>query len=223
MKIKGLTRFALVLSLCFSSQLLQANSEWQEVINQSGVTLSQRILPGKTYKQIKGVMTIKGRIAPLVEILHKPELCPQWLNDCRSSEIVKQINPAERINYTVVDAPFLLEDRDMYIHSKAQFDSHTNTVTISLRGVENYAETKPNRVRVKSLNGFWKFQQLNKNQVKVSYQMYSDPQVLPAPAVNSSTPKSLLKTFNKLRQLAHSPAMRNIRFQPAKLKAITVR
>lgn len=223
MKFKGLSGAVLALGLCFTTPSLQADTGWQEVINQSGIKLSQRVLPGKIYKQIQGEMTIPGNIAQLTGILNDPKLCAQWLNDCRASKVVKQINTAERINYTVVDAPFMLEDRDMYIHSKAQYDSRSETITILLRGVENFATAVTGKVRVKSLNGFWRFHQLDAQNVRVSYQMYSDPQVTPVSAVNASTPKGLLKTFTKLRKLVNSPALRNLRFKPGELEAITVR
>lgn len=223
MKIKGLSHSLLALGLCFSASVSQAAGEWREMINTSGIVLSQRALPDKAYQQIQGQMTIEGRIDSLVAILNNPDLCVRWLNACRSSKVVKQVNEAERINYTVIDAPFPFEDRDMYIRSKAGYDSQTKTVTISLQGVHNYAAIQGQRVRVQSLNGFWQFKQLENQRVKVSYQMYSDPKITPPSVVDSFAPNSLLKTFTNLRKLAGSPPYQNIRFQPAELKAITVR
>ncbi|MEZ5536650.1 MAG: hypothetical protein R3F02_13625 [Thiolinea sp.] len=223
MKTKSLATALFILSLCAVTPALQAADNWREVLNKSGIVLSQRDLPGKTYQQIQGQMTLKGRIDALVGILNNPGLCKQWLNGCLASNVVKQINPAERINYTVVDVPFPFQDRDMHVRSKASYDSKTDTVTIALQGIDNYAGAQQNRVRVKSLNGFWRFRQLDEQQVSVSYQMYSDPGITPVAAVNSFSADSLFKTFSNLRQLASSPAHRGVRFSPAELKAITVR
>lgn len=222
MKIKGLSSSLLVLALCFASAA-QAAGEWREVLNTSGIVLSQRTLPGKAYQQIQGQMTIEGKIDSLVGILNDPSLCVRWLNDCRSSRVVDKISPAERISYTIVDAPFPLEDRDVYVRSKAAYDSQTKAVTITLRSIPDYAATQEKKIRVQSLNGFWRFRQLNDQQVRVSYQMYSDPQITPASLVDSFSPTSLLKTFTNLRKLATSPPYQNIRFKPAELQAITVR
>lgn len=223
MTLKELSSLIAAVSLCLSIPAVQAAGGWQEKLNKSGIVLSQRAVPGKAYQQIQGQMVISGRIDPLVGILNNPGLCSQWLNNCLSSKIVEQVNPAERINYTVVDAPLLYEDRDMYIRSKASYDSQAKAATITLQGIENYAAAQGKRVRVKSLNGFWRFQQLNEHQVRVSYQMYSDPQITPASAVDSFSPESLFKTFSNLRRLATSPAHQNIRFKPAELQAITRR
>nr|CAA6804468.1 MAG: Unknown protein [uncultured Thiotrichaceae bacterium] len=223
MKFKGLSFALLLFSLCLTNTTLQAAGGWREIINESGIVLSQRTLPGRTYQQIQGQMTISGRIDTLTSILNNPALCSQWLNGCRSSQVVKKLSQAERINYTVIDAPFPLEDRDMYVRSKAGYDSHTKTVTITLQGIHNFAAEQGKRVRVMSLNGFWKFKQLDNEQVKVSYQMHSDPQITPPSVVDSFSPSSLLKTFTRLRKLATSPAHRNIRFTPAELQSITTR
>ena len=222
-KIKGLSHSLLALGLCFSTSALQAAGEWREMINTSGIVLSQRTLPGKAYQQIQGQMTIAGQIDSLVGILNNPGLCVRWLNDCRLSTVVKQISEAERISYTVIDAPFPLEDRDMYVRSKAGYDSQTKTVTITLQGIHNYAAVQAGKVRVQALNGFWQFKQLEDQQVRVTYQMLSDPQITPASVVDSFAPKSLLKTFTNLRKLAGSPPYQQIRFKPAELQAITVR
>lgn len=223
MTIKGLSSLVLAVSLCLSISATQAANGWQEKFNKSGIVLSQRTVPGKAYQQIQGHMTISGRIDPLVGILNNPGLCNKWLNSCISSKIVEQVTPAERINYTVIDAPLLYENRDMYIRSKAAYDSQAKAVTITLQGVENYAAVQGKQVRVKSLNGFWRFQQLDEQQVRVSYQMYSDPQITPVSVVDSFSPESLFKTFSNLRTLATSAAHRNVRFKPAELQAITVR
>jgi hypothetical protein len=223
MKTKELSRLILLLGLGFGTSVTQAADGWREMLNKSGIVLSQRALPGKTYQQIQGQMIVNGRIDSLVGILNNPQLCSKWLNGCLSSSVVSQLSPAERINYTVVDAPLLFEDRDMYVRSKASYDSHSKAVTITLQGVDNYGAAQGKRVRVKSLNGFWRFQQQNDQQVKVNYQMYSDPQITPVSAVDSFSPESLFKTFSNLRKLVNSPALRNVRFKPGELEAITVR
>lgn len=68
MKIKGLSHSLLALGLCFSASVSQAAGEWREMVNTSGIVLSQRALPDRTYQQIQGQMAIEGRIDSLVAI-----------------------------------------------------------------------------------------------------------------------------------------------------------
>lgn len=200
---------------------LQA-SEWQQIITQDGITISQRSVPGKTYKQTQGVAVMPGTIAPLVAIIQNGALCTQWLNYCRSSKTVKNLSPTERVDYTVMDAPYLFKDRDMYIRSIISYDSTSRTATIELNGLDDYGPVQAGKVRVLSLRGYWRFQQVNEQQVKMDYQIYSNPRITPASAVNRSSPKGVFKTFTKLHQLASSPKFRHIKFDPARLRAITV-
>ena len=222
MKNNLLVIAALVLCTASMAAPLQA-STWVEVLKQDDITLSQRLLPGKTYKQVAGSTVIPGTIGSLVAIMDNTAFCPRWLTNCRSSRTVKKISAAERIDYMVMDAPFLLSDRDMYVSSTTSYDSKSHTVTIQMNGQEKHAPPQEGRVRVLDLQGQWRFQQLNEQQVKIEYLMYSDPQITPASAVDASSYKGVFKTLSNLRKLANSPKLRNSKLDPARLKAITVR
>ena len=222
MKSRFLLWVVVLLAFCLVLPSAQAN-DWKQVKHEGGIVLSQRALSTKAYQQVIGTTIIPGKIDALMAVLDNPELCVQWLHDCRSSRTVKRINTAERIDYTVMDAPFMLDDRDMYIHSKASYDSHDHTVTIALRGMENYAAEQPGRVRVLDLQGHWRFQQINDRQVKIEYLIYINPQVKPASLYDALSAEMAFKTLVKLRKLATSTRFRDSKFDPARLKAITVR
>lgn len=222
MKNRFLLTITGLLILCLALSGAQA-SEWTQVKNENGVILSQRSLPGKAYQQLRGTVLMPGKIDALMAILDNPGFCVQWLHDCRTSRTVKRINTAERIDYTVMDAPFMLDDRDMYIHSKASYDSQSRTATIQLRGMENYDTGQPRRVRVLGLQGHWRFQQLDETQVRIEYLIYLDPQVKPASLYDAMSADLAFKTLDKLRKLAGSARFRDVKFDPVRLKAITVR
>lgn len=208
--------------LLLFSGITQANPDWQLLSADAGITLEKRELPGKPYHQFRAQMIVPVPMDPLLAIFEDPSYCTQWLHDCRQSKTVQQINPRERIDYTVIDAPFPLNDRDMYIRSSVSYDSQNEIITINLRGVESHAE-QPGRVRVLDLQGHWRFRQLNDQQLRVDYLIYNNPQVTPASLVNASMPGNIFNTFKKLRALASSEQFRHIKAPPERLQAIKVR
>ena len=206
---------------CLLAGLAHATGSWRPISNERGIQLFQRTVPGKVYQENRVNMVIKGTVAGIAAILNDASLCTKWVSDCRFSKVVQRLNTAERINHTVIDAPLLYEDREMYFHSSARYQSAHKTLVISMMGQDDFGPAHEQRVRVKSIRGTWRLQQVNDLQVRVDYQMYSDPQVMPAIIVDTFISESLFKTMDKLRSLAASAKYKTMQFDAEQLRVLT--
>lgn len=172
----------------------------------------------------KGVMTVDATPEALIAVLRDAPACPRWVFGCKQGELMETVNPAERINYTVLSSPFPLEDRDIYMHSLTRYQRKTNTLSVILTGREKYAPEQQGRTRVLDLRGSWVFQQLDDGKVRVTYQIYSNPQVaLGGSVVSEHMVKSVFGTLQGLRKLVKEPKYRDKRFTEAEIKAIEIK
>ncbi|QLQ32460.1 MAG: hypothetical protein HZT40_13680 [Candidatus Thiothrix singaporensis] len=148
---------------------------WVVKQDEGGIQVRQQ-KTGSPHETTNGVVEMATTLDALAAVLKDISACPRWVHGCVEGRLVKTLSPAERITYTVVDAPFPLENRDMYIDSVIRYNRSTSTLTITLTGKENYAPAAPSRTRVLGLRGSWVFQQASPGHVRVSYQIQLDPQ-----------------------------------------------
>lgn len=211
-------------SLCCLFLLLvapaYADGKWVTKMEKAGIQVQQQN-GGKAFT--KGSMVLDAEPDALLAVLADAPACPRWVYSCKKGELVETINPAERITYTVLDSPFMLEDRDIYMHSRSRYQRKTKTVTVTLTGREKYAPEQKGRVRVLDLQGSWIFQQLNSGKIQVTYQIYSNPQVkLGVSVVNDHMIKSVWGTLQGLRKLVEQPKYRDKKFTEAEIREIEV-
>lgn len=172
----------------------------------------------------KGVMTVGATPDALIAVLRDAPACPRWVFGCKEGKQAEIINPAERINYTVLSSPFPLEDRDIYMHALTRYQRKTSTITVTLTGREKYAPEQQGRTRVLDLRGSWVFQPLEPGKVQVTYQIYTNPQVtLGTSVVNDHMVKSVFGTLQGLRKLVKEPKYHDKQFTEAEIRAIEVK
>ncbi len=198
-----------------------ADGQWVLKKEESGIQVQQQ---NGDKAVTKGVMLVDATPDALIAVLRDAPACPRWVFGCKQGKLVETISPAERINYTLLSSPFPLEDRDIYMHSLTRYQRKNNTITVTLTGREKYAPEQEGRTRVLDLRGYWAFQQLNDGTVRVTYQLYSNPQVaLGVSAVNEHMVKSVFGTLQGLRKLAKEPQYHDKQFTEAEIREIEVK
>lgn len=195
---------------------------WVVKQDEGGIQVRQQ-KTGSPHETTNGVVEMATTLDALAAVLKDISACPRWVHGCVEGRLVKTLSPAERITYTVVDAPFPLENRDMYIDSVIRYNRSTSTLTITLTGKENYAPAAPGRTRVLGLRGSWVFQQASPGHVRVSYQIQLDPQAPFNGPSNDHLVESVFNTLKNLRAVVQEPPYRNARFSEEEIRQIEVR
>ncbi|MBU0654946.1 MAG: hypothetical protein KJ914_07385 [Gammaproteobacteria bacterium] len=195
---------------------------WVVRQNEDGILVQQQ-QTGSPHETTRGVVETETTLDALVALLKDVEACPRWVHACKEGRLVATLNPSERIAYSVLDSPFPLQDRDMYIYSTVRYKRKQGTIVINLRGRENHAPVQPGRTRVLDLQGSWVFQQVSPGHVRVSYQIQANPQAPFNGPSNDHMAESVFKTLQNLREVVKEPKYRDARFSEEEIRSIEVK
>ncbi|GAB4513919.1 MAG: hypothetical protein Tsb0020_32290 [Haliangiales bacterium] len=193
---------------------------WEEEKAEDGITVSSREVSGSDLKEFKGLVYMDTTIQSLVALMNDTEAATKWLHDCKEAKVAKDISTAERVTYTVVNAPWPLDDRDMYVHSKISYDRAKEQISIKLTGKEGFAPKKDGKVRVRSIRGWWVFTQTKSGKVRVVYQIYSDAQAPSDSAANGAMEDAVFESLKNMRRLVQKAPYKGYKFPDEMIKAI---
>ncbi len=179
---------------------------WEVAQDKDGITVYTRVVQGCSFKEYKAVTQVDATLASLVALVADITACPEWIYTCKSGRLLDRISPTETFTYTVNEAPWPVSDRDAVVRNVLTFEPRDRSVTITITGVPDYIPPVKGRVRVKMIQGCWRFTQIAENRVQVVYQVLNDPGGnLPSWLVNSvvvSQPYHTLMNLIKMLKLA---------------------
>lgn len=203
-------------------QVYADEASWVVRQNEDGIRIEQQ-QTGSPHETTRGVVEVGATLEALAALLKDIEACPRWVHGCKEGRLVKTISPARRIAYSVLDTPFPLQDRDMYVESVVRYNRKSGTLVIILTGRENYAPEQPGRTRVLGLHGSWVFQQISPGHVRVTYQIQANPQAPFNGPSNDHLAESVFNTLQNLRKVVQEPQYRDANFSEAEIRAIEVK
>lgn len=173
------------------------DSDWALVQDSQGIRIYQQ--PSSSGHAItRGMMNMDTSIDAVLSVMRDNKACARWLFACRSNQTIHTESDNERLDYTVIDSPFVYSDRDMYVYSTGDYNKVTQTFTIRSSGRENYDKGQPNRVRIKSIQVFWRLKKISLNKISVLYQVSSDPQLVKSSFLDNHVAKSVFITLRNL-------------------------
>lgn len=150
----------------------------------------------------RGMMEMESSIDAVLSVMRDSKACIRWLYACKSNRTISVESPSKRLDYTVIDSPFLYADRDMYVYSTSEYNKNTQTLTIRNSGRENYDTGQPNRVRIKSIQAFWQLKKISPNKISVIYQLSSNPQLMKSSFLDNHVAESVFHTLRNLEKVS---------------------
>lgn len=206
------------LALALSTPAAHADGGWVVKKEQGGIQVSQR-QTGSAHEVTRGQMSVAASVAAVAALLDDIAACPRWVHDCIEARRVEMPDLAHRLDYTVIQLPLLLQDRDMYIWSETRYDPATQTLSVALTGKENYDKGQAGRTRILGLKGSWVVKQITPQQTQIDYEIYLDPRVTLGDAANANLVTSVFQTLRKMRAVVKEDKYHNAQFDDAFLKA----
>ncbi len=157
------------------------------------------------FKSIKATFTVNARLSQLAAfVLDINNYCAWQYNTIRAS-LLQKINEQEVIYYTEIAAPWPAGNRDMIVDLQVSQDSKTKVMTITAKGVPQWAPENNHLIRVPLSFATWTVIPLSPSHLKVEYFIEIDPGgSVPAWMVNlvsAQAPYDSFKTLkDKIRQ-----------------------
>jgi hypothetical protein len=78
-----------------------------------------------------------------------------------------------------------------------------------MSGREAYDKGQPGRVRVKDLQGYWSMKKTSANKTILTYQMYSNPQLMASGFLNNHLVDSVFHTLKNLAVVSKEAKYKN--------------
>jgi hypothetical protein len=152
------------------------------------------------FKSIKATFTVNARLSQLAAfVLDVNNYCDWQYNTIRAS-LLKKINEQEVIYYTEIAAPWPAGNRDMIVDLEVFQDSMTKVMTITAKGVPQWAPENNRLIRVPMSLAKWTVIPLSPSRLKVDYFIEIDPGgSVPAWMVNLVSAQAPYDSFKTLK------------------------
>jgi hypothetical protein len=179
-----------------------ADDGWVEDANEKGVVVTTKTEAGRGLPIFRGVGTVDAGVFEILAVLDDTAHATDWMADCKSARVVKQINELERIEYNRIAAPWPVADRDTVIRSWVEGSVAKRDVWARFQQVTSPdAPAVSGVVRMPRLVGFYHLEAIDAGHTKVTYQVDADPGgLLPDWLVKLTSRKLPIETLVGLRK-----------------------
>jgi len=176
----------MVLFLLITGTVASAE-EWKVVRAEQGIVVSIRKVEGSPIAETRAVMTLKGvSLSTALALISDVSYQHVWIDSLDESRMLAEINPTERIIYTLSKAPWPVADRDAVVRSKFTFDREKGVVRVESHAEPDYIPENKGVVRIRKVDSSWTITRLSPEEIEVRYQVHSEPGgSLPAWMVNN--------------------------------------
>lgn len=197
----------------FSRSEFVRENGWELQKDEDGIQIFSRTLPGSKLKQRKGTAIINSDINGVVALIKDAEAGPLWIDRMIDFKSLKIVSEKEWYTYSELEIPWPFENRDLITQNVISQDPKTRTVTITLTSFPKFIPVKEGKVRMGESEGSWTIEPLGKEQVKITYLMWSEagkftfPQAFITPIVVNS----IHSTIKNMKKLLESEKYKNVK------------
>lgn len=200
----------LLMSILLSFSISASEWELKKHDEENNIKVYTRLMPNSDsdFKEFKGVTYIKSRVTPFVALLDNAELACEWMHNCVKFEFIDEKSATQKTSYSINNAPWPVTDRDLVIYSETVQDKDSSAVTISLSSAFDKVANDDDYIRVKELQGEWKFTPMDDGIVEVTYQLFLDPAgSLPSMIAATTVVDTPYYTLLNLREIINTPEL----------------
>lgn len=202
---KWVSRSLIVNVLIFLlSSFANAESDgWDLRHSKEGLNVYTKHIEGAQIKSFRAEMIANAPFELVMSVLEDVQHYPDWFHLCRSYELLEgSMKEGEYVGYYIVEAPWPLKDRDVYVKNKMSQDPATHTVTILTDAVADFRPVKDEFTRVPEVYGRWTVRPVDKEHTYVEFIGHGHPGgIIPVWVANLVVTDIPKKTFENLRSV----------------------
>lgn len=148
--------------------------EWSLDKQAEGINVYTRPVAGSGIKQFKGVADFEAPAEKVVALIRDSDRFKDWFPNTPESKLLDRKDKVS-YQYSVMDAPWPVSDRDNVLRSVLTRDADTGVVEIQITAAPDFYPEQPDRVRVRTANGYWRIEPLDPNRSRVTFSMHLEP------------------------------------------------
>jgi hypothetical protein len=173
--------------------------DWHLERDKSGVKIYTRFIKGWDLKQFKAVVNIKTDLSSVEKTIRNAVGRNNWMYNTFDTKDIKKVSDNEIYSYSRVAAPWPVSDRDnvtKYTYKKVS----DKEIYVYLSNVNGIAPEKSGIVRIKRMEGYWHFKDLDNGFIQVSQIAVAEPGgSIPAWLANSAVIDSPYNTLLNMK------------------------
>lgn len=137
----------------------------------------------------------------LIKFLFKVENYPEWQYNMVDAELLNKISDDEMMYRSEIDAPWPVEDRELFNNFKVIRDAGPERISIIISNIPSDRPLQSNLIRVPFFSAIYHITEVNKSELKVIYNLRIDPGgSVPAWLVNIAMAEGPYESFRNLKK-----------------------
>lgn len=151
-----------------------AEVSWRLDREQDGIVVYTRPVEGSGIREFKGSARVAASVDSIRALLRDADHFKDWFpNTIESRLLDREGNVAYQ--YSVLDLPWPVSDRDNVFRSETETDSATGRISIRVTAAPDYHPEQPERVRVRRAIGQWLLEPVSPGETQVTFTMHLEP------------------------------------------------
>lgn len=191
--------------LLATATFASAEANWELIKQTADTKIYTRENPKDRIKELKVVTRMDATVDELLSVYLDGNNHFRWYPACLTSKVVRKVNDSDVQVYHHIDNPWPVQDRDYVIELKATRDASTGGALVNYKQVPTATPMGKDCVRMRKIEGYWKFDPGSDGKTIVSYVLNFDPGGnTPASLINMSLSNIGTTTFDAMSKYANS-------------------
>ena len=118
--------------------------------------------------------TVHASVDVILRVLRDSDRFKTWFPNTSESRLLDREGAVSH-QYSVMDAPWPVEDRDNVLRSVTSRDAGTGVVEIVVDAEPDYYPVQVDRIRVQKAHGSWRLEPIGEDETRVTFMMHLEP------------------------------------------------
>lgn len=147
---------------------------WTLERDRDGIVIHTRPVAGSGIDEFRGTALVPAPVDAVRAVLRNVDDFELWFPNTSESRLLSR-EANVQLQYTVIDAPWPVSDRDNVFRSETTRDPSTGVVRIAVTADPDRQPEQPDRVRVRHARGEWLLEPVAPEQTRVTFTMHLEP------------------------------------------------
>ena len=148
---------------------------WRDVLDDDGIRISQRAVPGRALPEFRAVAEIAASRWEVLAVIVDVPSQPKWMHRLSETRVLHTEEPLGAVFYLRMDMPWPVSDRDVVLRSDTEFPEAGRSVTRFALTSRAGSEPIQGVIRMPRLRGHYALTALGPKRTRVEYQVDADP------------------------------------------------
>lgn len=190
-----------------------SQDDWELAKEKNGISVYTRKTEQIDFKEFKGITYIDNSVSSFLAVITDVDNLTDWVYSVINAKLLEKSSDTLMIYYAESKVPWPFDNRDAVYRDKVSWDADKRVLTIDIKCLPGYIEKNEDIVRIPFAKGHWRVEELEKNRIKVEFQMLVDPGgTIPAWLANAFVVDSPFETLEGLREVIKDRKYENVKY-----------